>query len=116
MSMFIISDTDTTIWQSGRFEAYTLIFNPITRGVFDQRSHAGGMGTLCPDSVKYITGREFLCENPKFLYFFMRLVGYLGMFRKSQEVWVRNYDPKGVNTSCKPNPGTLCPPPSPSVW
>ena len=41
----------------------------------------------------------------------MRLVGYLGMFRKSQEVWARNFDPKGVNASRKPNPGTLCPPP-----
>ena len=33
------------------------------------------------------------------------------MFRKSQEVWARNFDPKGVNASRKPNPGTLCPPP-----
>lgn len=41
----------------------------------------------------------------------MHLVGYLGMFRKSQEVWARNFDPKGVNASRKPNPGTLCPPP-----
>ena len=40
----------------------------------------------------------------------MRLMGYLGMFRKSQEVWARNFDPKGVNGSRKPNPGTLCPP------
>ena len=43
--------------------------------------------------------------------YFMCLVGYLGMFRKSQEVWARNFDPKGVNASRKPNPGTLCPPP-----
>ena len=41
----------------------------------------------------------------------MRLVGYLGMFRKSQEVWACNFDPKGVNASRKPNPGTLFPPP-----
>ena len=41
----------------------------------------------------------------------MCLEGYLGMFRKSQEVWARNFDPKGVNASRKPNPGTLCPPP-----
>ena len=40
----------------------------------------------------------------------MCLEGYLGMFRKSQEVWARNFDPKAVNTSRKPNPGTLCPP------
>ena len=33
------------------------------------------------------------------------------MFRKSQEVWARNFDPKGVNGSRKPNLGTLCPPP-----
>ena len=39
----------------------------------------------------------------------MRLKGYLGMFRKSQEIWARNLEPKGVNTSHKPNPGTLCP-------
>ena len=32
------------------------------------------------------------------------------MFRKSQEVWARNFDPKGVNASRKPNPGTLYPP------
>ena len=37
----------------------------------------------------------------------MRLVGYLGMFRKSQEVWARNFDPKGVNASRKHNPGSL---------
>ena len=37
----------------------------------------------------------------------MLLVGYLGMFRKSQEVWARNFDPKGVNASCKPNPGVI---------
>ena len=41
----------------------------------------------------------------------MHLVGYLGMFRKSQEVRARNFDPKGGNTSRKPNPATLCPPP-----
>ena len=32
----------------------------------------------------------------------MRLEGYLGMFRKSHEVWVRNFDPKGVKASQKP--------------
>ena len=42
----------------------------------------------------------------------MCLEGYLGMFRKSQGVWARNFDPKGVNASRKPNPGTLCPPPA----
>ena len=40
----------------------------------------------------------------------MRLEGYLGIFRKSQEVWAFNFDPKGVNASRKPNPGTVCPP------
>ena len=40
----------------------------------------------------------------------MCLVGYLGMFRKSQEVGARNVDPKGINASHKPNLGTLCPP------
>ena len=43
--------------------------------------------------------------------YFMRLVGYLGMYRKSKKLWARNFDPKGVNASRKPNPGTLCPPP-----
>ena len=41
----------------------------------------------------------------------MCLEGYLGMFRKSQEVWASNFDPKGVYASRKPNPGTLCPNP-----
>ena len=39
----------------------------------------------------------------------MCLVVYLGKVRKSQEVWACNFDPKGVNASCKPNPGTLSP-------
>ena len=45
----------------------------------------------------------------------MRLVGYFGMLRKSQEVGARNVDPKGINASHKPNPGTLCPPNPPRV-
>ena len=38
-------------------------------------------------------------------------MGYLGMFRESQEEWARNFDP-GVNKSRKTNPGTLCPTPA----
>ena len=36
----------------------------------------------------------------------MRLMGYLGMFRKSQKVSARNFASKGVKTSHKHNPGT----------
>ena len=41
--------------------------------------------------------------------YFISLGGYLGMFRKSQVVWERNFDPKGVNASHTPNLCTLCP-------
>ena len=52
------------------------VLNPITRGGFNQRSHAGG--TKCPDSVKSITGQEILCKNQKIWYLFYALSGVFG--------------------------------------
>ena len=69
-----------------------LFLNPIIRGGLNQRLYAVGWGSKNSDSVKYITGREILCKNK----YFMCLMVYLGMFRKSKKLLALYFDPKGV--------------------
>ena len=41
-----------------------------------------------------------------FAVYFMRVMAYLGMFRKSPKVLARNFDPKGVQKSRKCDSGS----------
>ena len=60
-----------------------------------------GRGSKSLDSVKSIRGREILYKDEIFAIYFMCLMAYLGMFRKSPKLSARNFDQKGVKTRRK---------------
>ena len=72
-----------------------LSINPIIRGAQSARN-VYNLSRAKKSFVKMIF----------FAIYLMCLMAYLGMFRKSKKVLVSNFDPKGVKTSLKHNPGS----------
>ena len=56
------------------------------------------------NSVKSIKAEKSFVKIQNFAIYFMHLMAYLGMFRKSQRVSARTFGPKGVETSRKRDP------------